>query len=179
MKKFEGAILSAIIITLIVSSAQDVIADNKDVSDTDFNVGYEVYSQSIVRDAQGQLLSVSESTVGWVLLASFPDGVQITNFVGILFDNNVIAEKKIVTIDDIKYEKIQFQTERVLDHRILTSLGAAKVGMSSGTLWKFCGDFKGEYGYQCVPTFKAKTPQIHIAEGNVLTDQWTILRVMD
>ena len=62
MKKFEGVILSAIIITLIVSSAQDVIADNKDVSDPDFNVGYEVYSQSIVRDAQGQLLSVSEST---------------------------------------------------------------------------------------------------------------------
>ena len=71
MKKFEGAILSAIIITLIVSSAQDVIADNKDVSDPDFNVGYEVYSQSIVRDAQGQLLSVSESTKTWVLISSF------------------------------------------------------------------------------------------------------------
>ena len=71
------------------------------------------------------------------------------------------------------------QTEKVIEHRMLTSLGVAKVGMSSGTLWKFCGDFKGEYGYQCVPTFKAKTPQIHIAEGNVLTDQWTILRVMD
>ena len=178
MKKIEGVMLSAVILTLIIGSTQVATAEKFNV-DPDLNLRYEVYLQSVVRDAQGQLLSVSESTVGWVLLASFPDGVQITNFVGILFDNNVIAEKKIVTIGDIKYEKIQFQTERVLDHRILTSLGAAKVGMSSGTLWKFCGDFKGEYGYQCVPTFKAKTPQIHIAEGNVLTDQWTILRVMD
>ena len=105
--------------------------------------------------------------------------MQIPDLVDFLIDNNIIAEKKIITIDNVKYEKIQFQTERVLDHSILTSLGAAKVGMSSGTLWKFCGDFKGEYGYQCVPTFKAKTPQIHIAEGNVLTNQWTILRVMD
>ena len=140
MKKIESVILSAIIITLIIGSAQVATAEKFNV-DPDLNLRYEVYLQSVVRDAQGQLLSVSESTVGWVLLASFPDGVQITNFVGILFDNNVIAEKKIVTIDDIKYEKIQFQTERVLDHRILTSLGAAKVGMSSGTLWKFCGDF--------------------------------------
>ena len=97
----------------------------------------------------------------------------------VLIDNNLLAEKKVVTIDNVKYEKIQFLTEMVIDHRILTNLGAAKVGMSSGTLWKFCGDFKGEYGYQCIPIFKAKTPQIHIAEGNVLTNQWTILRVMN
>ena len=178
MKKIEGLMLSTIIITLIVGSAQVATAEK-------FNVDlaglerYEVYLQSVVRDAQGQLLSVSESTVGWVLITSFSDGVQIPGLLDTLVDNNIIAEKKIITIDNVKYEKIQFQTEKVVDHRMLTSLGTAKVGMSSGTLWKFCGDFKGEYGYQCVPTFKAKTPQIHIAEGNVLTDQWTILRVMD
>ena len=179
MKKFEGVILSAIIITLIVSSAQDVIADNKDVSDPDFNVGYEVYSQSIVRDAQGQLLSVSESTKTWVLTSSFSDGVLIPDLVDNVIDNNRLGEKKIVIISNVKYEKIQFQNEKVVDHRMLTSLGTAKVGMSSGTLWKFCGDFKGEYGHQCIPTFKAKTPQIHIAEGNVLTNHWTVLRVMN
>ena len=105
MKKIESVILSAIIITLIIGSAQVATAEKFNV-DPDLNLRYEVYLQSVVRDAQGQLLSVSESTVGWVLLASFPDGVQITNFVGILFDNNVIAEKKIVTIDDIKLSLI-------------------------------------------------------------------------
>jgi len=178
MKKIESVILSAIIITLIIGSAQVATAEKFNV-DPDLNLRYEVYLQSVVRDAQGQLLSVSESTVGWIVITSFPDGVQIPDLVDVLIDNNVLAEKKVVTIDNIKYEKIQFLTEMVIDHRILTNLGAAKVGMSSGTLWKFCGDFKGEYGYQCIPIFKAKTPQIHIAEGNVLTNQWTILRVMN
>ena len=178
MKKIEGLMLSTIIITLIVGSAQVATAEK-------FNVDlaglerYEVYLQSVVRDAQGQLLSVSESTSAVVLISSFSDGVLIQDLVDNVIDNNLLGEKKIITIDNVKYEKIQFQTEKVVDHRMLTSLGTAKVGMSSGTLWKFCGDFKGEYGYQCVPTFKAKTPQIHIAEGNVLTNQWTILRVMD
>ena len=178
MKKIEGLMLSTIIITLIVGSAQVATAEKFNV-DPDLNLRYEVYLQSVVRDAQGQLLSVSESTVGWVVITSFPDGVQIPDLVDFLIDNNIIAEKKIITIDNVKYEKIQFQTEKVVDHRMLTSLGTAKVGMSSGTLWKFCGDFKGEYGHQCIPTFKAKTPQIHIAEGNVLTNQWTVLRVMN
>ena len=178
MKKIEGLMLSTIIITLIVGSAQVATAEKFNV-DPDLNLRYEVYLQSVVRDAQGQLLSVSESTVGWVVITSFPDGVQIPDLVDFLIDNNVITEKKIITIDNVKYEKIQFQTEKVVDHRMLTSLGTAKVGMSSGTLWKFCGDFKGEYGHQCIPTFKAKTPQIHIAEGNVLTNQWTVLRVMN
>ena len=178
MKKFEGLMLSTIIITLIVGSAQVATAEKFNV-DPDLNLRYEVYLQSVVRDAQGQLLSVSESTVGWVVITSFPDGVQIPDLVDFLIDNNVITEKKIITIDNVKYEKIQFQTEKVVDHRMLTSLGTAKVGMSSGTLWKFCGDFKGEYGHQCIPTFKAKTPQIHIAESNVLTNQWTVLRVMN
>ena len=178
MKKIEGLMISTIIITLIVGSAQVATAEKFNV-DPDLNLRYEVYLQSVVRDAQGQLLSVSESTVGWVLITSFSDGVQIPDLVDFLIDNNIIAEKKIITIDNVKYEKIQFQTEKVIDHRMLTSLGTAKVGMSSGTLWKFCGDFKGEYGHQCIPTFKAKTPQIHIAEGNVLTNQWTVLRVMN
>jgi len=178
MKKFEGLMLSTIIITLIVGSAQVATAEKFNV-DPDLNLRYEVYLQSVVRDAQGQLLSVSESTVGWVVITSFPDGVQIPDLVDFLIDNNVITEKKIITIDNVKYEKIQFQNEKVVDHRMLTSLGTAKVGMSSGTLWKFCGDFKGEYGHQCIPTFKAKTPQIHIAESNVLTNQWTVLRVMN
>ena len=186
MKKFEGVILSAVIITLIVSSAQAVIAAD-DTSwhedgrfyavDPDVNLRYEVYLQSVVRDAQGQLLSVSESTAGWTMIGSFTDGVQIPGLVDILVDNNLIAEKKIVIIDNVKYEKIQFQSESVVDHDWLATIGTG--GMSTGTMWKFCGDFTGKYGYQCVPVFGAKTPQIHLATDNLLTNQWTVLRVMN
>ena len=183
--------LSIIVLTLIVSSTQVVIADDKPrletyTFDPDFNAGYEVYMQTTIRDAQGQLLSVSESTVGWVLITSFSDGVQIPGLLDTLVDNNIIAEKKIITIDNVKYEKIQFQNEKVIDHNVLTNspgIGTqgddTKTGVFSGGTWKFCGDFTGKYGYQCVPMFKARMPQIHIAEGNVLTNQWTILRVMN
>jgi len=189
MKKFEGLILNTIIITLIVSSAQDVIAADldEDVSwhedrkfyavDTDTNLRYEVYLQSVVRDAQGQLLSVSESTIGWTIISSFSDGVQIPGLLDVLVDNNVIDEKSLVTIDNVKYEKIQFQTERVVDRDWLTPIGTGN--MSTGTMWKFCGDFKGKYEYQCVPIFGAKTPQIHLAMDNLLINQWTVLRVMN
>ena len=182
MKKFEGVILSAIIITLIVSSAQDVIADNKDVSDPDFNVGYEVYSQSIVRDAQGQLLSVSESTKTWVLTSSFSDGVLIPDLVDYVVDNNLLGEKEIITIDGVKYEKIQYEREKVIDDN-WNCITCTKVWVTSGIVSKpLCGTFEVEemeYGKQCIPLFKAKTPQMHVAEGNVVTQQWTVLRVMN
>ena len=177
MKKFEGVMLSAIIITLIVSSAQAAIADSKPhpkthTFDPDLNLKYEVYLQSVVRDAEGQLLSVSESTTAWVLVSYFPDGVRIPDFADYVIDNNILNEKKIITIDNVRYEKIQFEAEKVYQN-------GPTGGMLTGTLWDFCGDFKGKYGYQCVPLFKGKTPQIHITESNILTNQWTILRVMD
>ena len=181
MKKFESVMLSAIIITLIVSFAQIAVAihDRDTGILPDYDLKYELYLQTVVRDGQGQLLSVSESGIGWIVISSFPDGVQIPDLVDYVIDNNVLAEKKIISIDSVKYEKIQFQTETVIDNTVLTNLGAAKVGMFSGTMWKFCADFKEEYGYQCVSLLEARTPQIHIAEGDIVTNQWTVLRIMN
>ena len=139
MKKFESMMLSAIIITLIVSFAQIAVAiHDKDTGVLpDSNLKYELYLQTVVRDAQGQLLSVSESGIGWIVISSFPDGVEIPDLMDYVIVNNVLAEKKKISIDNIKYEKIQFQTETVIDDTVLTNLGAAKVGMFSGTVWKF------------------------------------------
>ena len=57
MKKFDGVMLSAIIITLIFSSTQTIIADDKPnvkihTLDPDINLRYEVYLQTTIRDAQ-------------------------------------------------------------------------------------------------------------------------------
>ena len=185
MKKIEGLMLSTIIITLIVGSAQVATAEKFNV-DPDLNLRYEVYLQSVVRDAQGQLLSVSESTSAVVLISSFSDGVLIPGLVDYVIDDNLLGEKKIVTISNVKYEKIQFQNEKVIDHDVLinspgigTQGGDTKTGVLSGGTWKFCGDFTGKYGYQCIPMFKARMPQIHMAEDNILTTQWTILRMVN
>ena len=187
MKKFEGVMLSVIVLTIIASSAQAIIADDKSrlktsTFDPDFNVGYEVYVQTTIRDAQGQLLSVSEDTNAWVLVPSFPDGVLIPGFVDHVIDNNLLGEKEIITIDGVKYEKIQYEREKVIDDN-WNCITCTKVWVTSGIVSKpLCGTFEVEgmeYGKQCIPLFKAKTPQMHVAEGNVVTQQWTVLRVMN
>tara|TARA_B100001167_G_scaffold155174_1_gene102415 strand:- start:48 stop:602 length:555 start_codon:yes stop_codon:yes gene_type:complete len=184
MKKFVGAMLSIIVLTLIASSVQVVIADDKlrlktSSFDPDFNVGYEVYVQTTIRDAQGQLLSVSESTNGWIMIPTLPNGIQILDFVDYVFDSEFLSEKEVITIDGVKYEKIQFLDEEYTAE-ILYSIcpSCAKVEMTSGIIYEVCGDFE-EYGYHCIPIFKANTPQMHITEGNTVTQQWTILRVMN
>ena len=192
MKKFDGVMLSAIIITLIFSSTQTIIADdNPNVKthtlDPDINLRYEVYLQTTVRDAQGQLLSVSESIIGWVTITTFPDGKSMPDLVEQVFNHNILDEKEVVTIDNVKYEKIQFFNELVVDHNKLLNVNPAtnlytggKIGTSSGSVYNICMDFNEiGYGHLCGPFVAAGMPLIHLAEGNILTDQWTILRMMN
>ena len=180
MKKFDGVMLSAIMITLIVSSAQVAMSihDNRFV-DPESNSNYQVYLQVVIRDADGQLLSVSEETISWIVTATFPDGVVIPGLVDMMMDRGIVGEKVIVIIDNVKYEKLQWKDDIIIDDDRLVGLGAAKVGMFGGTVWKFCGDFKQEYGNLCIPLFEGRTPQIHITEGDVITNQWTVLRPMN
>ena len=195
MKKFESVIFLGVIITLIISSAQIVIAADDTswqedkryyIVDPTMDLKFEVYLQTVIRDAQGQLLSVSESTGGWIILSSFADGTQIPNLVNIVLDNNVIADKKVVTIDNVKYEKIQFQTERIIDQKFISNSNPeqnwndkGKTAMPSGGVYNVCADYGEKYGYQCIPVFGAKTPLIHVTEGNVIINQWTVLRSMN
>ena len=178
--------LSVIVLTIIASSAQAVIADHdaahsrlKTASfDPDFNVGYEVYAQTTIRDTHGQLLSVSEASFAWVLIPTFPDGVVIPDFVDHMIDNNIIGEKELITIDNVKYEKLQFVNEDDDSSRLCPT--CTEVSVISGIVYNGCGTFEGtEYGYQCIPLFKAKAPQMHVAEDNVIIHQWTVLRTMN
>ena len=192
MKKFDGVMLSAIIITLIFSSTQTIIADDKPnvkthTLDPDINLRYEVYLQTTIRDAQGQLLSVSESIIGWVTITTFPDGKSMPDLVEQVFNHNILDEKEVVTIDNVKYEKIQFFNKLLIDHNKLLNVNPAtnlytggKIGTSSGSVYNICMDFNEiGYGHLCGPFVAAGMPLIHLAEGNILTDQWTILRVIN
>ena len=180
--------LSVIVLTIIASSAQAVIADHDALHsrlktptfDPDFNVGYEVYVQTTIRDAHGQLLSVSDATNAWILIPTFTDGIRIPGFVDYVIDGGFLGEKELITIDNVKYEKLQYVTEIVVDDS-WNCITCAEVLVTSGIVSKpACGTFQEtKYGYQCIPLFKAKSPQMHVAEGNVISSQWTILRVMN
>ena len=120
MKKFTIGLLGAIFITLIASSIQSVTADDSALLGVDIiptkDSEFQVHLQVVIRDSQGQLVSVTESTSGWTTVALpgkmitgivIVDNKQVmTNLTDNVFSKEV--EKQIITVDDIKYEKVQW-----------------------------------------------------------------------
>ena len=93
LKKFEGVILSAVIITLIVTSAQAVFAE--DITETlkpvpIRNSEYKFHLQVVLRDSDGGLISVTESTNGYYIPHKITDEAFDFHF----------GTKEIVTIEN-------------------------------------------------------------------------------
>jgi len=132
VRKFTIVLLSAIFLTLISYSAQSVAADHVEPLDwTEFasptgdgiyiNFGdvnivptkdskYKIHLQLILRTGDGQLINVTESTA---TAAFIPHA--ITDHV---FDT-LMGKKEIITIDNIKYEKVQYTYTPALEHRFM------------------------------------------------------------
>ena len=179
MKKFTIMLLSVISVISVVGSVQIVAADHLEqgigifkndehevnlISTRDSN--YQIYLQIEVRNEHGQLVSVSESSIGKHIPHKITD---------MTFDEK-LGEKEIITIDNIKYEKAghggPIEMKQMFSN---TSETPHFMG-----LWKFeiCGEVYG-HGNRCIPIFQANTSQVSIAEEDVVTSQWTVLRAMD
>ena len=119
MKKFTIALFSVIFVALIAGSVEYVAADepvdNKVVSeDADkLNVvptkdpKYKIYLHVVVRNAHGELVSIADTIpcqFGRNCSTYMPH--EVTDYA---FDT-LLGKKEIITIDDIKYEKVQFST---------------------------------------------------------------------
>ena len=199
MKKFTMVLLSVAFVTLIVGSMGFVAADHLEpgqgiyVNDGEVNLvvstdtKFQVYLQAVIRNEDGQLINVTESTATGAYIPH-----KITDHV---FDN-LMGEKEIVTIDNIKYEKAQYAYTPTLEQRfiglypIYTEI-ALEFTYEEGTLakmqrdkdyslWKIhhCATFKG-HNYDCIPVFQVLVPTMTLQTGDVLTQQWTILRVLN
>ena len=199
MKKFTMVLLSVAFVTLIVGSMGFVAADHLEpgqgiyVDDGRVNLvvstdtKFQVYLQAVIRNEDGQLINVTESTATGAYIPH-----KITDDV---FDN-LMGEKEIVTIDNIKYEKAQYAYTPTLEQRfiglypIYTEI-ALEFTYEEGTLakmqrdkdyslWKIhhCATFKG-HGYDCIPVFQVLVPTMTLQTGDVLTQQWTILRMLN
>ena len=200
MKKFTIVLSSIIFIILIGSSVQSVVADHlesgdgiyKDFGDvnivTTIDSKWQVNLQTILRTSDGQLINVTESTAN---AAYIPH--RITDHV---FDT-LMGEKEIVTIDNTKYEKVQYTFTPALEHRFMglypifsenydlefESTPEAREQMSKHkefAMWKihYCATFE-EHGYSCVPIFQDLVPAMTIEPQDVVTQQWTILRILN
>ena len=202
VKKFTIVLLSVIFVALIAGSIQSISADHesdkgifKDRSDvvlvTTENTNYQVYLQAVLRNGDGQLINVTENTK---TAAYIPH--ELTDHV---FDT-LLGEKEIVTIDNIKYEKVQYTFSPTLEQRWMGMYpifeqpiikfnfeGDALVQMNKQnkdySLWKmhYCADFSsiGHDGLQCIPIFQVLIPTITLEPSDVIIHHWTILRELN
>ncbi len=176
MKGFVIPLLSTVFIILVVGSTQFVFADHsldgKGIFEDENNVNhaltvdskYQIYVQVIIRNAQDQFVSVSETMHGKYI----PH--EITDFV---FDN-MKGEKEDIIIDKIKYEKIHFTITYDIQQASYT-----KSYVDFLSIWTLEYDLNVDgHGLVRLPIFQANVP-LTLAEGDILTFQWTILREMN
>ena len=203
MKWLMIPLLGAISIVLLAGSVQSISADHlepgqgifKDKSEVDLvtthNSDYQVYLQAVLRNGDNQLINVTETTATGAYIPH-----EITDYV---FDT-LMGKKEIVIIDNMKYEKVQYTFSPTLEQRWIGIYpifeevpikikveGLAENEVFNVTkdhaLWKihYCADFSsiGHGGLQCIPIFQVLVPTITLEPGDVVTHQWTILRVMN
>ena len=196
--KFIIVLLSVILVVLIGCFTQSVIADHsepgdgiyKDASDVNLAITqdskWKVNLQIILRTGDGQLINVTESTTNAAFIPH-----RITDHV---FDT-LMGEKEIITIDNTKYEKVQYTFTPTLEHRFMglypifsehydlefESTPEAREKMHEHkdfSMWKihYCATFEG-HGFSCIPVFQDLVPTMTLEQDDIITHQWTILRI--
>ena len=177
MKGFVTLLLSVIIVTLIASSIQSISADHLLPGDgvfkneNDVNIAssidskYQIHLQVIVRNAQNQLVGVSEAVWGYYIPHQITDQI---------FDE-MSGKREIVIIDKMKYEKIQntFARVGVQEFPFKTSYQDIRTTWYIG----FNENIDG-HGSKLLPIFQAAAP-VTMAEDDILTFYWTFLRELN
>jgi len=172
LKKLTVVLLSVIFTTLIIGPIQLVSADHLEPglgifkNETDMNTistedsKYQIYLTVVIRNAQGELIGITEATRG-IHIAH-----EITDYVF----NEKLGEKEVIMIDNIKYEKVQF----VVSHDFLEHQS------SFLAMWHFpiCGEIGGHLD-ACVRIFQVKTASVYIEDDDDVKNHWTVLREMN
>ena len=172
MKEFTIPLLGVIFVVLLAGSVQSIIADHLEPgigifkNENQINVilskdsKYEMFVLVEIRNAQGELISISESMHG----EHIPH--EITDYVF----NESFGKKEIITFDNIKYEKRQFIDQQEISAEFTTFV----------PIWTihFCGDIGG-HSAACIPVFQAHGASMYVDNGDVIKNQWTILRELN
>jgi hypothetical protein len=145
-------------------------ANNVNLATTTKDSKFLIHLQIIVRDGQGQLVSVTEKMHGKYIPHELTDQI---------FDD-YLGEKEIVNIDKIRYEKGQLiQIIPVKDYSFKKTFDDVQ------SYWgvEYCvtskswiGEHGDERGAICIPVFQVLTPDVALDEDEILTQNWTILR---
>ena len=199
MKRFTIALLSVIFAALITCSVQSISADHESdkgiFSDegevelvTTKDTNYQVYLQTILRNGDEQLINVTESTEA---------GAYIPHKISDHVFDTLMGKKEIITIDNIKYEKVQYTFSPTLVQRWIgmypifseitfkfnvegDALAKMNEKIKDYSIWKihYCATFEG-HEYSCIPVFQTLVPTMTLEPDDIIIQQWTILRELN
>jgi len=176
MKELTILLLGVIFVTLIADSVQSISADHLELGGkgifkdqdrisfaktTDSNSKYQIHLQVEIRNAQGQLISIAETSRGNYIPHEISD---------LLFYEKLDVKPEIVTIDNIKYEKVQYVDSPSRDYD--------EVDYFLISALMLCGEIHG-HDPKCMSVFQASTAAVLVTQTDVVTNHWTILRVMN
>ena len=201
MKKFTIWLLGAIFVTLITCSVQSISAEQNipieglfispgqvKIATTE-GTNYKIYLQAVIRNADDQLINVTESTA---------HGSFIPHMISDHVFDTLLSEKEIIIIDGVKYEKGQWNFSPSLEERFIglypiyseiplkfvseRGEGTEKMYESKKdfSMWKihYCAEWKG-LSYSCIPVFQVLVPNMTIEPTDIVEQQWTILRELN
>jgi len=178
MKEFVIPLLGIIFVLLLADSVESVAADHLEPGEGVFidenrvnlvstkDSKYHVHLQVEVRNAQGQLISISETAN----VNHIPHGITDNTF------DTLMGEKEIVTIDNIKYEKIQYTG--TLDIEQLLPPPKKPSHFIGNWVISLCSVFD-KHGYTCISPWQANSSFVSLEEDDVVKNYWTILRIIN
>ena len=178
MKGFVIPLLGVTLVLLLTYSIESVTADHlepgKGIFKSEHKVNllldkdskYKIHLIVEVRNAQGQLISITENTGGNIIPHKTTDYV---------FDD-LLGEKEFVTINNIKYEQAEWNKE--LDMEQLLKIYNKPSHFIQVWYISLCSVI-GNHGYTCVAPFQATTAAVSIVEKDVVENHWTILRIIN
>ena len=152
--------LISIFTALIAGSIQDVLAE--DITDVlkpvpIKNSEYQFHLQVELRDANGMLISVTETTNGYYIPHNITDEAFDYHF----------GKKEIVVVDNIKYEKVQYHQKNIAGHdQIFMTVGIPYPEIT----------YESETVRIDESIFWAFAPLSYLEEGDTVNAKWNIFR---
>ena len=203
MKKLTVLLFGAVMTVLLIGSIETTFADHLEGDGNSLlaamqkaNIAvalpdskYQIHLQTVIRDEDGYLIQVSESTSAAFVPHKLTDQV---------FDT-LMGKVKPVTIDGIEYDKVTFTFIPDLQQR---SMGLYPIWSEEGkfnvefdeesarqmfeeknnhAIFKihYCKDFGEGHDFQCIPIFQSLLPMVTVEPSDEITLQWTVLRNND
>ena len=178
MKIFTISLLGIIFVALITSSIPPIIADESFDNEESFEDSkYKIYLHVLVRNAQGELVTVAETLPCELrsICSEYMDH-EVTDYA---FDE--LGKKEIITIDNIKYEKIQFSDSYGKTANTITYYNQYLFDMydrepTGRWVVKICGESLKQFGFECAKIFQSRTSIVWLEVGDVTTSNWTVLK---